>query len=174
MSPQYLSDYINITVLYYNISIWAKRPCVNLRGHEYTFMAFLVLGGCTCCGFAEVGKSMHVFHFFFPIRFVSTECKKKGWHINQYQFNWRIFWDTTIPLFLNSGKWKKPWHCCADCAITVQGLPCTSEPDLYHQFLFILDTAYLVISVCILSVNTTFWAIIYHSHALKWAVHCHA
>ena len=46
------------------------------------------------------------------------------------------------------GKWKKPWHCRADHAITVQGLPFnTSEPDLYYQFFCILDTAYLVISV---------------------------
>jgi len=46
-----------------------------------------------------------------------------------------------------SGNRKKPWHSRAYRAITVQGLPCTSEPDLYHQNFSILGTTYLVSSV---------------------------
>ena len=45
------------------------------------------------------------------------------------------------------GNRKKPWHSRAYRAITVQGLPCTSKPDLYHRIFSILDTTYLVSSV---------------------------
>jgi len=47
----------------------------------------------------------------------------------------------------SSGKRKKQWHSRADCAITVQGLPCISVFDLYHQLITILNTMYLVSSV---------------------------
>jgi len=48
---------------------------------------------------------------------------------------------------LSLGNGKKPWHSRADRAIAVQGLPCTSELDLYHQVFIILDTTHLVSSV---------------------------
>ena len=76
---------------------------------------------------------------------------------------------------LASDQWQWPYlFRQMEKAVALLCRPCTSEPDLYHQFFCISDTAYLVISVHILLVNTTFWAIIYHSHALKWAMHNYA
>ena len=45
-----------------------------------------------------------------------------------------------------SGNRKKQWQSRAYRVIAVQGLPCTSEPDLYHQIFSVLDTTYLVSS----------------------------
>ena len=48
---------------------------------------------------------------------------------------------------LGRGNRKKQWQSRAYRVIAVQGLPCTSEPDLDHQIFSILDTTYLVSSV---------------------------
>ena len=64
------------------------------------------------------------------------------------------FWtgrdDFTVVRPRNPSLWgnrKKQWQSRAYRVIAVQGLPCTSEPDLYHQIFSILDTTYLVSSV---------------------------
>jgi len=61
---------------------------------------------------------------------------------NFFAIRWQFGTLTTT-----AGNRKKPWHSRAYRAITVQGLPCTSKPDLYHQIFSISDTTYLVSSV---------------------------